>query len=329
MKNWYLLLLSLMAALILFMALSFLYNSSGTELLAPEAPIEIVLKSTIGPTMDFWNVVDQGIQEAAKEFGLEVEISGPRFEREIMRQVHILDSIIAKNPPLIILAATDYSLLVEPVEKAAAAGIPVITIDSGVDSDLPVSFIATDNVIAGHKAGREMKRLLQLSEGKDIAIVTHIKETATAIDRELGVRSALEGEIVLGSWSCEVDRGKAYDITKNLLKNKDLGGIVALNEVATLGVASAIEDAGAQDRVALVGFDNAIEELSYLEAGVIKATVVQRPYNMGYLSVKAASEYLNGQKLVSFQDTGSVLITKENMFEREYQELLFPFSEEE
>ncbi len=326
MKNWYLLLLSLIAALFLFMALSFLYNSSGPEAPVMNAPVEIVLKSTIGPAMDFWNVVDQGIQEASKEFGLPVEISGPRYEREINRQVHILENVISKNPPLIILAATDYTQLVEPVKKAQEAGIPVITIDSGIDSDIPVSFIATDNIIAGHKAGREMKRLLQSSSRREVAIVSHIKGTATAIDRESGVRGGLEGEAVIGTWFCDVDQEIAYQITKDLLKNPSLGGIVALNEVSTLGVCRAIDEADAQDRVLVVGFDNAVRELSYLEEGVLKATVVQRPYNMGYLSVKVAADFLKGEVVPPFIDTGSVLITKDNMFEREFQELLFPFS---
>ena len=329
MKNWYLLLLSLMAGLILFMALSFLYNSTTPELPLQEAPVEIVLKSTLGPMMDFWAVVDQGILEASKEFGLNVEISGPRSEKEINRQVNILESVIAKNPPLIILAASDYSLLVEPVEKAVRAGIPVITLDSGVDSDLPVSFIATDNIVAGHKAGEEMRRLLGSSSRRKIAIVSHIRETATAIDRERGVRSALEGEQIVGTWYCDAEQEKAYLITMNLLTiYKDLAGIVALNEEAALGVARAIQELGVKDQVLAVGFDNALQELSYLEEGVLKALVVQRPYNMGYLSIKAASDYLRGEKVIPFQDTGSVLITKDNMFEREYQELLFPFSSE-
>ena len=326
MKNWYLLLLSLVAALLLFMALSFLYNSSGAETPEIEAPVEIILKSTIGPSMDFWNEVGQGIQEAAKEFGIPVEISGPRYERDIKRQIFILENIITKKPPLIILAANDYSLLVEPVKKARDAGIPVITIDSGVDSDIPVSFIATDNIIAGHKAGREMKRLLGESPRKQVAIVSHIQGTATAIDRELGVVSALEGEELIGTWFCDVDENKAYLIAKNLMKNPELGGIVALNEVSTLGVCRAVAEEGAKNRILVVGFDNAVKELSYLEEGVLKATVVQRPYNMGYLSVKVASDYFKGELVPPFIDTGSVLISKDNMFEREFQELLFPFS---
>jgi ribose transport system substrate-binding protein len=325
-KRWYLLMSSLMAALALFMALSLFYDSASSEVPAPEGTIEIVLKSIVGQPMDFWDVVDQGIVDAAREFGVNVEVSGPRFEKEINSQIQILDNIIQKNPPLIILAASDYKKLVESVERASLQGIPIITIDSGVDSDIPISFVATNNVDAGVKAGEEMKRLIDEHDRKQIAIVSHIQETATAIERERGVRSALEGENIIGTWFCDVEQDIAYQITLELLKNPDLGGIVALNEVASLGVARAIRESNSKRDVLVVGFDNAVQELSDLEEGIIQATVVQRPYNMGYLSVKAAADYLKGNDIDPLVDTGSVLITKDNMFERQYQELLFPFS---
>lgn len=326
MKNWYLFLLSLMAAFVLFITLSFFYKQNTPEELELSEPIHIVLKSIEGQPMDFWEVVIQGIDEAAREFGVEVRISGPRFEKEINRQINIMNAVIDERPPLIVLAASDYKRLVVSVEKANALGIPVVTFDSGIDSDIPVSFIATDNIDAGNKAGEEMKKLISLNSRKAIAIVSHIKETATAIDRESGVREALEGEDIIGTWFCDVEQEKAYTITMDLLNNNNIGGIVALNEVATLGVARAIDEREASDSVFVVGFDNAVRELAYLEEGIIKATVVQRPYNMGYLSIKTAVEYLKGNEVDTFLDTGSILITSENMFKREYQELLFPVS---
>jgi ribose transport system substrate-binding protein len=326
MKKWYLLLLSLTAALVLFMALSVLYESASSEETAPDGTVEIVLKSTEGPSMDFWSVVGQGIRDAAREFDIQVEISGARYEKDINRQINIMDNVIAKNPPLIILAATDYVRLVDAVEKAHEKGIPVITLDSGIDSDLPVSFVATDNVEAGIKAGEEMKRLLSAHDRKKLAIVSHIRETATAIEREKGVRYVLGDEDIIASVDCDVDDQIAYEMTMQLMENEELGGIVALNEVVTLGAARAVRDAGRKGEVLVVGFDNAVEELAFLEEGIIQATVVQRPYNMGYLSVKAAVDKLKGREIDPLVDTGSVLITKENMFERQYQELLFPFS---
>ena len=320
---------SLAVALALFLILTFSMDPGHTDELALDEPIVIVFKATVaGQPMDFWSVVEQGVEEAAKEFGVDVVITGPEHERQIDRQINIVNRIIEDEPPLLILAASDYYLLGESVAVAAEKNIPVITVDSGVNSPHPVSFIATNNIEAGAKAGNEMKRLLPDAPVGSIAIVSHIRETATAIEREAGVRQALDGTTVAGTWFCENDEEIAYNHTMRLLEDPDIRGIVALNEIVTLGVARAVRDAGAADRIIVVGFDNAPEELAFLEQGIIRATVVQRPYNMGYMAVKTAVEYLGGRKVDPVIDTGAVLITAENMFRREYQELLFPVNDD-
>jgi len=320
---------SLAMALIVFLVLTFSLEPGKSDELELDRPIVVVVKATVaGQPMDFWTVVQQGIYEAAKEFGVEVTITGPDHERQINRQVNIVNRVIREDPPLIILAASDYYLLAESVGVAEEKGIPVITMDSGVNSPYPVSFIATNNLEAGIKAGREMARRLSGDDAGSVAIVSHIRETATAIEREAGVRQALEDRSIAGTWFCENDKKIAYDNTMEILADPSVSGIVALNEITTIGAAEAVRDSGSEERVVVVGFDNAPEELAFLEQGIIKATVVQRPYNMGYMSVRTAVEYLKGEKVAPVIDTGSVLITADNMFKREYQELLFPVNDE-
>jgi ribose transport system substrate-binding protein len=259
---------------------------------------------------------------------MEVEKYGPPREKDIDVQVRIVAELIESRPPVIILAATDYNRFARLVERAVSVGIPVVTFDSGVNSDAPISFVATDNVEAGRKAGSELARLMGAPSSTRIAIVSHIQETATAIDREAGVRQALEGYDIAGTWFCDVDQDLAYRITRELLERPDIGGIVALNETTTLGVAEAVVDAGAAGRVYVVGFDNALMEMQYLERNVIQATVVQHPYDMGYLAMKTAYEHLAGRDVPRIIDTGSLLVTAENMFDPGYQETLFPFGED-
>lgn len=325
MKKWFILLLSLMAALALFLVLSIFYDQTRSETVELEKPIQIVMKSIETEPMDFWEIVMRGMREAAKEYGLDYEISGPSHEKEIDLQIEMVNEIIEQRPPMLLLAASDYEKLVPSVERASELGIPVITFDSNVDSSIPISFIATDNIEAGKKAGDELKRLMKGSSRREIAIVSHIKEVSTGIDREAGVRESLQEEQVIGTWYIDVEQEKAYLATLELLKNDELGGIIALNEASALGVADAVAEVdGARDRVWVVGFDNAIQELEYLESGVIDALIVQRPYNMGYMTVKTAAEFLMGNPIAAELNTGSLLITKDNMFKREYQEILFP-----
>ena len=319
---------SMAAALALFLVLTFALNPGANDDLELDSPIVVVMKATVeGQPMNFWTVVQLGISEAAKEFGVDVEIIGPDHERQIHRQVNMVNRVIENRPPALILAASDYNLLAEPVEKAVSTGIPVITVDSGVNSNQTISFIATDNVAAGMKAGGEVLRLLSTNPEGRVAIVSHVRETATAIERERGVRQAVRPWEVAGTWYCENDEDIAYEKTLEILQDPTVQGIVALNELVTLGAARAIEDTQSQNRIAMVGFDNAPEELAYLERGILDATVVQRPYNMGYMAVKTAVRALKGKEVESWIDTGSVLITATNMFERDYQELLFPIED--
>jgi len=327
MKKRYLIFLSISAAAILLFVLT-VFPDKGSPKLKLSSPIPVILKANTSKPFDFWSVIKRGVTEASREFDMEFYFTGPEFEKDTELQAKIMEEIIKDKPPLIILAATEYEGMVKNVEDAVKAGIPVITIDSGVNSDVPISFIATDNMEAGRKAGYAMSEILKKSDNRKIAIVSYVKNTATAIDRENGVRETTKDLEYLETRFCNGDRQKAYEITLELIeKYNDLAGIIALNEPSALGVAQAIDDTGKKDTIKVVGFDNAPEEMEYLEKGVLKAIVIQKPFNMGYLSMKTAYEYLSGKTVETFINTGSLLITVENMYHQELQEVLFPFGE--
>jgi ribose transport system substrate-binding protein len=264
------------------------------------------------------------------EFGVNLDIQGPWAESDIDGQIHIVEAILKNTPPrVLILAASDYRRLVPVVEQAAARGIKVITMDSGIDSPLPLSFVATNNREGGEKVGTEMIRLLE--PGQSVAIINHVRGATTAIEREEGSRRVLERDgryPILGTWFTDNFEENAYRITANLLaEHPDLGGILAMNEVSTVGAARALRDAGYGGKVRLVGFDSSLTEVRFIEQGIIAATLIQKPFNMGYLAVRAARDAALNRSLPDFVDTGSVLITAENLYEPENQKLLFPFVE--
>ena len=76
----------------------------------------------------------------------------------------------------------------------------------------------------------------------------------------------------------------------------------------------------------MVGFDSSIEEIQYLESGIFEAIVVQKPFNMGYLGVEQAINVLTNREVEHDVDSGSEMITQENLYEEENQRLLYPFS---
>lgn len=296
----------------------------------PDKPIRITVTVKATEQMiDFWKVLVDGVHDAADEFDTEVTIIGPPKEIDIDVQIAQLEQAILEKPDAIVMAATDYNKLVPVAQAIVKAGIKLITVDSSINSNDALSFIATDNLAAGRKAGDEMAKLLD--GDSRIAIISYIQGTSTQMEREKGTRERLLEDSrfsIVGTYYSEGVVEKSYDITKELLtKDPDLAGIVGLNEPSTVGAGKAIKELGLVGKVKLVGFDSSVDEVKLLEEGVLQATIVQKPFNMGYLSVKSAVEAVNGQKIPRLIDTESVIINKSNMYMEQNQKLLFPFVE--
>ena len=100
---------------------------------------------------------------------------------------------------------------------------------------------------------------------------------------------------------------------------------MGINEYSAIGAGKAVRDLGLSDSILMVGFDSSIEEVQMLEEGVFNAIIVQKPFNMGYLGVENTVLLLRGEILPEMVDSGSELITKENMYTDENQKFLFPF----
>jgi ribose transport system substrate-binding protein len=313
--------------IILVAVYGLLINDKGYSMKSSnKQPHIVVILKTIDFKIEFWKIARDGIEVARKEFDVQVEIKGAQSEFDVAEQIQILEQAILTKPDAIVLAASDYKTITPIAEKIRKKGIPLVIIDSGINSDIANSFIATDNIAAGHKMGELLSKLVDPS--KRIAIVSHVQGSSTAILREQGARSGLSANFsstIEGPYFSNGSLERAYEITKELLKDHpDIGGIAGLNEITTLGAAQAIKELGLKGQVKLVGFDGSRDEIKLIEEGVIQAVVIQKPFNMGYLGIKTAFQVLNGQKVDKTIDTGAQVINHENMYSIENQKLLFP-----
>lgn len=293
-------------------------------------PKKIIVGVKALDEIEFWRVLIEGVNTASREFGVDVSVVGPTQEIEVDLQIQLLEEAIKQKPDAIVMAAGDYNRLVPVAESIRKADIPLIMIDSAVNGDYAQSLIATDNVNAGQKAGKELSSLLTAKA--EVAIISFVRGASTQIEREQGVRSILEqrsGTEIVGTYYSEGKEERAYDITKKLLLERpDLNGIVGLNEPSTVGAGRAIRELGLAGKVKLVGFDSSVKEVKLLEEGVLQSTIVQKPFNIGYLGIKTAISIIEGDKVLRNVYTDSVVINKDNMYTEENQKLLFPFVEE-
>ncbi len=290
-----------------------------------EGPLRIAVVPK-GLAHQFWLTIKAGAEAAAAEGGAEIIWQGPNKETEVEKQINIVQDMVNSKVDGLVLAACDENALIPMVQKATDAGIPVITIDSGVASDLPLSFVATDNVAGAEMAAKTLAGLI--GNAGNVGLIPFIKGAATSNMREEGFLSGI-GQFpdiaVSATLYCQSDVAKAMEVTQDMLtRDTELKGIFATNEPAAIGAAQALKAIGKQGQVKLVAFDAAEEEIAGLQSGAIQALVVQNPYRMGYEGVKAALAAIAGETVEKRIDTGVTVVTMENFNDPEVQKLLFP-----
>ncbi len=275
----------------------------------------------------FWLSVQAGAMAAGEEFGVQVEWNGAASETDFTRQIQILDSFVSRRVDGIAVAPTERKVLLNSLDRAAAAGIPVTVFDSGLDSENYMSFLATNNYEAGQMAARSLGRLL---EGKgNVAVLMHTPGSGSTMDRERGFTDALQTEFpgikIVASQYGQSDRSKAMAAAENILTaHPGLNGIFASSEPSSVGAALAIKSRGLVGKVRLLAFDSSDGMIEDLKAGVIDAMVVQDPFRMGHDAVKTIVDKLNGQTPPKRIDLSARVVTRADLEKTEVQRLLHP-----
>ena len=289
-------------------------------------PFRITFVSkTIDESNDFWTALLEGAQMGAEEMGAEIKVVGGTAEDDYETQNQLIKKSIEEGPDALLIAPCSYDKTTPLIQEAVNRGITVILIDSVVDQDVANGIVATDNHHAGRELGSYTKELLR--PNSKIGIVAHVKNSSTALERENGIREGLGGdaEKIKEVVYCNSSYQLAESITKEMLiKHPDMDIIIGTNEYAAVGAAQAVKSMNKENQVKIVGFDNSVEEIQLLEAGLFKGMVIQKPFNMGYLGIEQAIKVLKGYPIEYSLDSGCQLITKENMYEDENQKLLYP-----
>lgn len=279
-----------------------------------------------GLAHQFWLTVRAGAEAGGKEFDANIIWQGPSAETEIAKQITIIEDMISSGVDAIVMAACDENALIATLQKAIDAGITVVTIDSGVKSDIPVSFVATDNIAGAKAAAAELARLVG-EEGK-VGLIPFVPGSATSEMREQGFKDGIKAypNVQLdATLYCHSDVAKAMNVTQDMMTScPGLKGIFAANEAGAIGCAQALRAAGKAGEIKLVAFDASDEEIAALKDGTVQALVVQNPFQMGYLGVKAAVDHMEGRPVEKRIDTGVTVVTMANFDEPEIQKLLYP-----
>lgn len=305
-------------------------ESTGSPQAQPDKPaapkrIAVIPKGT---THEFWKSVHAGAVKAGRELNAEVIWKGPVREDDRDEQIKVVENFVSRGVDGIVLAPLDDKALVPVLNDAKARGIPVLIIDSGVQWDGQVSFVATDNEVAG---GIAAQRLGNLLDGKgDVLVMRYQEGSASTMARETGFLNMLAKQypdikVVSSNQYGGATTESAYATAEKLLSTyPTVQGIFCPNESTTFGMLRALEAANRAGKVRFVGFDASEKLVDALGQGKIDGLVVQNPFRMGEQGVRSLLDKIQGKPVEKRIDTGATMVTREKLATPEIKALLTP-----
>lgn len=301
-------------------SLSYSYTSIYDLTVEPGATVAIVAKEL---SLEYWKAVKEGAQQAIDEINekngykkddkVKLIFDGTKDSTDVDGQINAIDSVLAENPTALCIAAIDMDSCQTQLEAAKENSIPVITLDSGIESDLVTANCTTDNVAAGREA---MKKMCEsISNVGKIAIVTHTQTQESAVDRNQGFADEIADhpKVEVAARLEENDEESIETMLEATLEvTPELDGVICTNEGTTEQVLKALSKFGRSD-IRVVGFDLGEAQATAIRDGREVGTVAENPRGMGYAAVVAALRAAAGAQIDAQIDTGYRWIDAESI----------------
>jgi ribose transport system substrate-binding protein len=264
---------------------------------------------------EFWQTLKTGAEEAARQHpDIELSVLAPEREINIDQQVSILEDQILKKVSALAVVPGGISEVTPVLDKARAAGIPVLIVDNDTPWPGKITYIGTDNRVGGTLAGDYIVKALG-GRGK-VAIIRGVLGVVSHEDRVAGFKEAIAaapGIELVTIQPANSERALGLTVMENILtSHPDLNAVFATNDQMALGAMEAVAAHNMAGKIIIVGFDAGKEAVRAVKAGQINAVVAQYPANMGKQAVEASIKAINGESVPKVIDTGTTLVTKEN-----------------
>jgi ribose transport system substrate-binding protein len=283
----------------------------------------------------FYITMEKGAKAMADKLGMEFIADGPeQFDATL--QTPIVDAMIAKGIDALLIAATDKQAMVEPMKRAADAGIKVISVDTFVgDGDyvngpvtFPLSYVGSDNVLGGQIA---CEALIETMGGSGKIYIQNVKPGISTTDqRQQGCEQAIEatdGAVTLVGVDFNDDSSAvaAEQTAAVLQREPDLSAIFGTNLFSARGAAQAVSNAGLAGVVKVANFDAPEAAIEDLRNGVVDMVIAQKPGDIGTIAVDYAYMALTGREsaIAPRVPTGYVVITRDNVDTPEAQGAIY------
>ena len=266
---------------------------------------------------DFWNIAVKGVRKAEKDLGIKADVFRP-LKTEVSEQQRFIEDILVQNFDGMAICAINPDAMT-PLLDRVAAKMPVVVHDSDAPKSQRKAFVGTDNVAAGKLAGQaaiDALKAANITKGKVAMFVGRI-DMQNSIDRKRGIEETLgkqAGIEILPVFLDGTDRNKAKkNVEDALARYPDLVMTIGLWSYNGPCMVDAVKASTRTKKPLIVAFDEEEETLKAVQDGVIYATIVQRPFQFGYQSMKALKDVRDGKTIPTFIDTTIQKIDKSNL----------------
>ena len=275
----------------------------------------------------YWKVAGTGFSNAAGQFKVRSDFQGPQ-SYDVNAERDAIDQAVQKKATGLLVAVADAAKLKDSIDKAVAAGIPVITIDSDAPSSKRLFFIGTNNYQAGYTGGQ---RLAQELKGKGNVVAFTMPDQPNLQDRLRGYKDALAKTPdikITRVVDIQGDPRIAFDTTTQIIgKERDkVDAFVCLEAQSGKEVAGVLDSYHVTGK-AVMAMDTDQETLDLIKKGSIAATIGQKPYTMAFVGMQMLDNLYHHKPpsldtdwskdgyapVPFFVDTGSALIDKSNV----------------
>ena len=301
---------------IIFCVLSILIGASSAF---AEQAFEIAV--LFPGTVEFFSAEKKGMDEAAEQFNLKLTYADAEWDAG--KQLAQVENFVAKGVDLVLLCAADNQALIPAVEISKEAGIPLISFTNTVgpnsngEFDGVVSYIGTDEVKVGNLLGTMAERILG-DKDANIVLIEGTPGTPPQRMRTQGFKEVVEKhsnwKIVysqaIPGWTKE---GALAAMEAFLQKGEKVDLVACHWHAAAAAAATALEEAGYEGDVGVIGLEFTKEVVAFMKEGKIDMTSNYSISGLGYKIVESAAKFLQGETLPTFIEADLVIVDKDNV----------------
>ena len=268
-------------------------NASGSTAAATGDTVGLAISTQNNP---FFVSLKQGAESEAEKLGLKLVVVDAADDSG--KQAAGVDDLLQQKVKVLLINPTDSEAAAASVNRAAKAGIPVISIDRSVQGAKVTAHVASDNVAGGRMAAEFIVK--QLAGGGEMVELEGIPGSSAARERGQGFHEVMDAQQavkIVAKQPADFDRTKGLTVMENILQSHpNVKAVFAHNDEMALGAVRALQAANKKD-VIVVGFDATDDAQAAVKAGTMTATIAQKPVKIGELGVDTAYKIINGEKV--------------------------------